>query len=134
MLLILRDIDGWQPRNVDSMGERLSSLTTIVLGEGLNSLAGTLVIAFAFDGFVRRTLSVTNRSKLNLARCASRSSWASVLARTAMGIVVALLDERRTVAEPAAGAIPDVSFCHRRVTLVAFSSEAAGAAWPGSRP
>ncbi|EJD37325.1 hypothetical protein AURDEDRAFT_188092 [Auricularia subglabra TFB-10046 SS5] len=92
VFLFVPDVDGRQLRNVDTMGERLSSLTTIILGEGLNSLAGTLVLAasaigfsaqtggvsasatlvitFAFllyfDGFKRRTLSMQNRSKLNI--------------------------------------------------------------------
>lgn len=91
--LIVPDVDARLLANMDTMGERLSSLTSIILGEGLNSLAGTLVlsasaigfdaktggvaasatvvITFAFllyfDGFKRRTPATRHRSKWNVA-------------------------------------------------------------------
>ncbi|KZW03427.1 hypothetical protein EXIGLDRAFT_828360 [Exidia glandulosa HHB12029] len=90
--VFIPDVDGRLLLNVDTMGERLSGLTTIILGEGLNGVAGVLVqaasaigfntivggvaasaelaILFAFllyfDGFKRRTLSTQNRSKMNV--------------------------------------------------------------------
>lgn len=68
-------------------------------------MAGTLVLAanatvlitFALDGFMRRTLSIANGSKLNIALDLATIFWALVLARTAMRVVVALPDERRDV-------------------------------------
>lgn len=90
--LVVPDVDGRLLLNVDTMGERLSGLTTIILGEGVNAAAGALVQAASaigfnaqvggvaasvtllcllgfllyFDGFKRRTLATKNRSKANV--------------------------------------------------------------------
>ncbi|EJD37330.1 hypothetical protein AURDEDRAFT_173605 [Auricularia subglabra TFB-10046 SS5] len=91
--LVVPDVDPKLLLNEDTMGERLSTLTSIILGEGLNGFAGALVlgssaigfnmktggvaassvviITFAFllyfEGFRSRTLSTHNRSRWNVA-------------------------------------------------------------------
>jgi len=86
------EVDGRLLLNVDTMGERISGLTTIILGEGLNSLGQTLIlmasstgfnmkmglIVFAvglvvmfsfllyFDGLRRRTPGTRRRSRINV--------------------------------------------------------------------
>ncbi|KAH7104225.1 hypothetical protein BKA62DRAFT_635297 [Auriculariales sp. MPI-PUGE-AT-0066] len=90
--LFIPDVDGSLLVNVDTMGERISGLTTVILGEGLNSLGQTLIliasgtgfgarlgaiiltlgliIFFAFllyfDGLRRRTPSTRRRSRFNV--------------------------------------------------------------------
>ncbi|KZW01127.1 hypothetical protein EXIGLDRAFT_830302 [Exidia glandulosa HHB12029] len=39
-------------RNEDTMGDRLTTLTTVILGEGINSIAGALVFAASLIGFL----------------------------------------------------------------------------------
>ncbi|KZV79493.1 hypothetical protein EXIGLDRAFT_846478 [Exidia glandulosa HHB12029] len=90
--LVIPGVDGDSLVNADSLAERVDTLTTIILGEGLNSIAGTLVLAASavgfgsktgysaasisliicvgfllyFDGLRRKTLSTSNRSRLNI--------------------------------------------------------------------
>jgi len=90
--LFVPEVDGRLLLNVDTMGERISGLTTIILGEGLNSLGQTLIlmasstgfsmkmglIVFAvglvvmfsfllyFDGLRRRTPGTRRRSRINV--------------------------------------------------------------------
>ncbi|EJD37333.1 hypothetical protein AURDEDRAFT_173608 [Auricularia subglabra TFB-10046 SS5] len=90
--LTVPDVDPDLLLNEDTLGERLSTLTSIILGEGLNGFAGALifgatsigfngktggvaassvvVVTFAFllyfDGFKHRTLSTHNRSRWNV--------------------------------------------------------------------
>ncbi|EJD37316.1 hypothetical protein AURDEDRAFT_173590, partial [Auricularia subglabra TFB-10046 SS5] len=90
--LTVHEVDSPLLLNADTMGERLSTLTSVILGEGLNGLAGglvlgagaigfdlksggvaasaTVIITFAFllyfDGLKRRTPSTHNRSRWNV--------------------------------------------------------------------
>ncbi|KAH7104226.1 hypothetical protein BKA62DRAFT_498852 [Auriculariales sp. MPI-PUGE-AT-0066] len=52
--LLVPDVDGRLLVNVDTMGERISGLTTVILGEGVNNLGQTLILTASTTGFDAR--------------------------------------------------------------------------------
>ncbi|KAH7104224.1 hypothetical protein BKA62DRAFT_498704 [Auriculariales sp. MPI-PUGE-AT-0066] len=52
--LFVPEVDGRLLVNVDTMGERISTLTTVILGEGVNGLGQTLILTASTTGFTVR--------------------------------------------------------------------------------
>ncbi|KZW01121.1 hypothetical protein EXIGLDRAFT_830298 [Exidia glandulosa HHB12029] len=49
---VLSEVSAGYIRNQDTMGDRLTTLTTVILGEGINSIAAALVFSTTLNGFL----------------------------------------------------------------------------------